>query len=65
MFHDGQQIYAGQLMPFEPKNRREPKKLVAGGRMVPGNHVLQKANMTEDPKQTVVTQFQTFEVKGQ
>jgi hypothetical protein len=47
VFRDGKQVYQGKPMPFAAEGQKDPKNLIAGGRlqlggkMAPGEYVLQ------------------------
>ena len=69
IFHDGQQVYAGQPAPFDPGKQTDMKNLHDGVRMrlgglPPGDYVLQV--VATDPlapeKRRTVTQWIDFEI---
>jgi hypothetical protein len=69
IFRDGQQVYAGQPVPFDPGQQTDMKTLHDGTRMrlgglAPGEYVLQVVvtDLLAPEKRRTVTQWTDFEV---
>ena len=70
LFRDAQQVFAGKLLPFDPGNQTDLKRLVAGGAlqlgtgMQPGEYVLQVVvvDTLAREKYRTATQWIDFEI---
>lgn len=71
LFRDGQQIFAGDVLPFDPLMQSNLKRLSVGGRlqlgtdMQPGDYVLQVivTDPLADPKHRTATQWMDFQLQ--
>ncbi len=70
LFRDGQQVFAGDALPFDPKGQTDLKRLSAGGRlqlgtdMPPGDYVLQVivTDLLAKEKARTTTQWIDFQI---
>lgn len=70
LFRDGQQIFAGDALPFDPQGQNDLKRLNAGGRlqlgtdMAPGDYVLQVivTDLLAKDKARTTTQWIDFQI---
>lgn len=71
LFRDGQQVFAGDVLPFDAGGQTDLKRLVAGGRlqlasdMPPGDYVLQVivTDLLAPQKQRTATQWIDFQIQ--
>ncbi|HEY0545826.1 MAG TPA: VWA domain-containing protein [Pyrinomonadaceae bacterium] len=71
LFRDGQQIFAGDVLPFDATGQTDLKRLNAGGRlqlgsdMPPGEYVLQVVvtDLLAPQKQSMATQWIDFQIQ--
>jgi VWFA-related protein len=70
LFRDGQQVFAGKELPFNPVNQPDMKRLIAGGRvrvgsdLIPGEYILQVIVIDQLAKEKyrTATQWTDFEI---
>ncbi len=71
LFRDGKEAFAGKVLPFNPGQQTDMKRLEAGGRLlvgnnlVPGSYVLQVTvtdTLAKNKRQSVTTQWLDFEI---
>jgi VWFA-related protein len=70
IFRDGQKVYEGPLLPYDPSQQTDPARLRAGSRVLlgheltPGEYVLQVAvtDALADRQHAVATQWIDFEI---
>jgi VWFA-related protein len=71
LFRDGQQLFAGEVLPFDPQGQPDLKRLSAGGRlqlgtdMAPGDYVLQVivTDLLGKEKERTTTQWIDFQIQ--
>ena len=72
LFRDGEQVYAGKPSPLPVSGQDDPKRLIGGGRMqlggkiTPGDYVLQVivTDKLAKEKYRVATQSMDFEIQA-